>query len=330
MPDTQITSSLANVTLAYFKPLSGPDKGKPPIAVHFNPASLQYTVANASDPNNRDKKKSVQYVSQSTAKLTMDLVFDTTLTGEDVRTTTESMVNLMHPDQNKIPPNVEFGWGAYTFTGVVEQYKETLDFFSADGVPLRSSINLTLSQNEAEFTSKKNQPASVDSDVSPEPVVLPDSSGPSSLANSLGDPRAARAIASVNASASLRFGGGGSIAVGGDVVLSPPAAFSTGVSVSGGIGVGGGLAIGGGIGAGAGLGIGATAGAAFSGLRASAGARATAGAPDVSALLPSATIAAGGNAGFDLGGATRASGGGSLSADVGASADLSARIRFQS
>src|SRR5215831_2183597 len=258
MPDAPITSSLANVALAYFQPKSGPDKDKPPITVHFNPASLQYTVANTQDANKKDSKnKAVQYISQSTAKLTMDLVFDTTLTGEDVRTATEPVANLMKPDDKKIPPDVEFGWGAYTFRGIVEQYKETLDFFSPDGVPLRSSINLTLSQNDFKFAPQgKNPSASVDSDVSPEAVVLPDSSGPASVANSLGDPRAARAIATASASASLRFGAGG-----GDVTLSAPAAFSTGVSG----GIGGGLGISGGIGAGAGLSIGATAGAAFSG-----------------------------------------------------------------
>jgi hypothetical protein len=323
MPDAPITSSLAAVALAYFQPKSGPDKDKPPIRVHFNPASLQYAVTNTQDSNKKDSKnKAVQYISQSTAKLTMDLVFDTTLTGEDVRTTTEPVANLMKPNDKKIPPDVEFGWGAYTFRGIVEQYKETLDFFSPDGVPLRSSINLTLSQNDFKFAPQgKNPSASVDADLSAEPVVLPDSSGPASVANSLGDPRAARAIATASASASLRFGGGGALAVGGDVTLSAPAAFSAGGGLSGGIGISGG------IGGGAGLSIGATAGAAFGGLRAGAGA--TVGVADASALLPSATIAAGGNAGFALGGAARASAGGSLSADVGAQGDLSARIRFQ-
>src|SRR5215472_1636360 len=100
MPGSPITSSLANVTLAYFMPKSGASKDKK-IPVHFNPASLQYTVANTPDPNQKkDKKgKAVQYVSQSTAKLTMDLVFDTTLTGEDVRTITDTVAQLMQPDK---------------------------------------------------------------------------------------------------------------------------------------------------------------------------------------------------------------------------------------
>ena len=118
------------------------------MSVHFNPASLQYTVSNTlKDEGSGAKKK--QFVSQTTAKLTMDLVFDTTATGEDVRETTDKMAKLLKPhgpSGKQVPPLVEFGWGVYRFTGMVEQYKETLDFFAASGVPLRASVNLTLSQ----------------------------------------------------------------------------------------------------------------------------------------------------------------------------------------
>ena len=319
------TPSPETVTLAHFKPLAGPDKDQS-VAVHFNPASLQYSVANTQDPKKKNGN-GVQFVSQSSAKLTMDLVFDTTLTGADVRESTDKMAKLLRPYQDgggKVPPSVEFGWGTYTFTGIVEQFKETLDFFSAGGVPLRSSVNITLSSNTVVFDSAKNPKASVDGQGGPEPVVLPDSAGPSSVANSLGDPRAARAIASASGAASLRFGAGASLAVAGSVSLSPPAAFSAGgglgLSATAGIDVGGG--------AGAGLSLAATAGAAFAGLRAGASAAARSGVTNTHALLPVANVTSGGSAGFDLGGAARAKAGGSLSADVGASADLSARIGF--
>src|SRR4029453_4792727 len=169
------------------------------VNVHFNPASLQYTVSNTlKDQGSGAKKK--QYVSQTTAKLTMDLVFDTTATGEDVRETTDKMATLLKPhgpSGKQVPPLVEFGWGVYRFTGMVEQYKETLDFFAASGVPLRASVNLTLSSQDVVFESNTNKPAKVDEDLTPEPVSVPTSPGPSGgpagLANSLGDPHAARA-----------------------------------------------------------------------------------------------------------------------------------------
>jgi hypothetical protein len=301
------------VEKAKFTPLAGRYEGRS-IEVHFNPASLQYTVANTQGQNKNSQ--GVQFVSQSTAKLTMDLVFDTTLTGVDVRGITDKTAQLLRPYQNeggKVPPQVEFRWGVYTFKGIVDQYKETLDFFSAGGVPLRSSVNLTLSKIAKVFASStKNPNASVDDEVVPEPVVVsdrpspaPGGASPSSVANAMGDPRAARAIASLSAPESLRFGGGSAaLVVAGSVSLSPSAAFA----------------------AGTGLRITATAGAAFAGLRAGASATASRGVTNTQALLPSPRVASGG--GFALGGAANAGAGGSLSADVGASADLSARIGF--
>ena len=154
-----------SVALAQFKTVKASEAIE--VSVHFNPASLQYTVSNTlKDEGSGAKKK--QYVSQTTAKLTMDLVFDTTSTGEDVRETTDKMAKLLKahgPSGKQVPPLVEFGWGVYRFTGMVEQYKETLDYFGASGVPLRSSINLTLSSQDVVFDSAKNPSATVDGDL---------------------------------------------------------------------------------------------------------------------------------------------------------------------
>ena len=346
------------------------------VTVHFNPASLQYTVSNTlKDQGSGSKKK--QYVSQTTAKLTMDLVFDTTDSGEDVRATTDKMAKLLKPhgpSGKQVPPLVEFGWGVYRFTGMVEQYKETLDFFGAGGIPLRSGVNLTMSQQEdVVFDSNRNPNATVDADLELEPVTVPTSTGPSGgpagVANSLGDPRAARAIASANDAASLRFSGGGQLAVGvgGGVSLSAAAAFSAGAStgfgagisagagfgISGGAGIGisggaglsagagagasagasAGFGIGGGVGAGAGAGVGvslgggASASADFSGLR--AGISTEVSMPDPGAALTlTADAGSGGSVQFGLGGRAQSSGSASLSADVGANAELTARLGF--
>jgi hypothetical protein len=299
------------------------------VSVHFNPASLQYTVSNTlKDQGSGSKKK--QYVSQTTAKLTMDLVFDTTATGVDVRETTDKMAKLLKPhgpSGKQVPPLVEFGWGVYRFTGMVEQYKETLDFFAASGVPLRSSVNLTLSSQDVIFESNKNPNASVDGNLAPEPVSVPTSpgpaGGPAGLANSLGDPRAARAIAAANGSASLRFSAGAELAVGvgAGVSLSAAAAFSTGASAGFGLGISGGAGLGISGGVGAGL------SADFSGLRASASTEVSMPDPGT-ALTLTADAGAGGGTQFGLGGRAQATGSASLSADVGGNAELTARLGF--
>lgn len=313
------------IAVAEFKTLSPAPETV--VKVHFNPASLQYTVSNTLGPAGQGAG-SRQYVSATVAKLTMDLVFDTTAGnlsgevkgGEDVRSTTDKMAQMLKPfggENEKTPPRVEFSWGAYRFVGTVEQYKETLDLFSHDGVPLRAGINLTLSSDAPNFESA-SAPASAADRANPSAMEVPGGAGPSGVAAAGGDPRAARAVASANASASLRFGGSASLLVDANVSLGAPAAFASG-SLSVGVGAGAGI--------GGGLGIGATAGAAFAGLRTGASAGASASLPNAQALLPSAQVSAGAS-GFAPGGMARGSGAGSLGTDVGAAADLQARIAF--
>ena len=164
------TPAPAGVWLAAFKTTDGQPAVNFP--VHFNPASLQYTVSNKEQGQGAKKK---QHVSETSAQLSMDLVFDTTDTSRDVRVDTGELVKLLSPDAKakKAPRMVEFSWGTYSFTGVIEQYKETLDFFSADGVPLRASVSLTLSSKELTFADPDRAGASVDGDVTPDTVDVP-------------------------------------------------------------------------------------------------------------------------------------------------------------
>jgi len=387
VPDTPVTPKLE---LARFLSLDGSPKVD--VKVHFNPASLQYTIQNTLKEEGQGAKKK-QHVSQTSAKLTMDLVFDTTDTGADVRTVTDQIAKLLEPvGKSKAPRRVEFGWGAYSFRGLVEQYKETLDFFSPGGVPLRSGINLTLASQEVTFESKHNPPASVDSELTPETVVVPAPAGggaapsPASIANELGAPRAARAIGAANGAASLRFGASAGASIGGGIGVSagagigvsagggfsagasagasasasfgagaalsvsgggtllPAAAFSAGASAGAGAGAGigigagasagasisGGVGFGAGAGAGIGINAGAVAGGAFGALR--AGTSASVSIPDPRPLIETSRSASlGAGVQFGPGGrALSAASGASLSADVGADVDLSARLKFTS
>ncbi len=364
------TPAVERPELARFRTLSGPTAQRVDVAVHFNPESLQYTVQNTIKEEGKGQKKK-QHVSQTTAKLSMQLVFDTTQTGADVRTDTDKMARLLQPfggsgSNDKTPPLVEFRWGTYRFNGIVEQYKETIDFFSAGGVPLRALIDITLGSQDVVFQSSHNPNAKVDgTSLTPATVHAQPAedqtrgpAGASALANALGDPRAARAIASLNGSGSLRFGAGVALAVGGSVSLQAAAAFSVGVSASAGIGIGTGAGIGGGAGVGigidsgasAGAGISASTGASFgaggsSGVMASTSADVSASGGAFAALRTPATSLSSVQSGVSLfapqpnvdtrttarfaaGGRAQIAGGASLSANVGAEADLTTRISF--
>lgn len=340
---------MSDITRATFTPVTGQGQ---PFTVHFNPASLQYTVTNTLKEEGSGNTKK-QSVTQSTGKLTMDLVFDTTHTGMDVREDTEKIAKLMEPvggaptgGAKRAPAVVEFRWGKYAFKGMVESYKETIDFFAPNGVPLRATVNLTLSRQDKVFargdhTAKFDMPQE-----KPEPVEVPTTggSGPArqrnlggggsyatQVAAGAGDASAGRAIAAANGEESMRFSTGAPLTVDGGVNLGPPVAFASGgagvgLGISGGLGVSGGAGLT--FGASASAGVSASAGA-FAGLRAAPPARARL---DVERLVrrsDTASLGVDDSASFSLGGQPRIQGSASLSADVGASASLRSRIQFR-
>src|SRR5258705_5142048 len=102
-------SDEAQIGRALFRPVKG---SGPEVPVHFNPVSLQLAITNTLEEKGQDKK---QFVTKSVAKLSMDLIFDTTGDGQDVRIHTEKVAKFMEPDENKIPQIVQFEWGAYKF-----------------------------------------------------------------------------------------------------------------------------------------------------------------------------------------------------------------------
>lgn len=347
------------------------------LIVQFNPVSLQYTVTNTVKDDGRGKDKKQAVVTQVTGKLSMDLIFDNTDDGQSVQLTTSQLALYMgSPEKKKgkqqTPPILLFEWGSYKFQGVMESYKETLDFFSAEGVPLRASVNISLVEQTLIFSSGSS---GTQGNLTPDAVDVPTGGGgngagrnPHSAATQGGNPSAARAIAALNGEASLRFSTGSSLTVSGSVQLGPPVAFATGsagisAGAGAGIGIGAGASAGGGGAAGIGIGGAAGAGIGVSGVggigigasasagigisgSASAGVAATEGAfaglrvssraPSFSLNTdnfippaPSLPLATGSNASFQVGGQAVVQASAGLTADVGANADLRARIQFK-
>lgn len=138
-----------------------------PITVQFNPETLDITYSN-SLKNDTDKKQPAQVVSEATAKLSMDLIFDTTTSGQgevqggkDVRTETNKIVKLLDPtqissrrkssDETKIPSIVKFEWGTILFEGYIDSLKEKLELFSPLGIPLRATVSISMTQQKRSF-----------------------------------------------------------------------------------------------------------------------------------------------------------------------------------
>lgn len=290
-----------------------------PIPVHFNPVSLQYGISNTlAKKGSGDKTK--QVVSSSTATLTLELSFDSTDTGRDVREATGPIARLMRAEKDNTPPVVLFSWGSFQFQGMLTSYKETLDFFSPEGVPLRASVSLGMDAQDRIF----DEPgASADSwGVG---AILSVGGNLTQLAGQLGDPRAARGIALANGSASLRLDAGASLEIGAQVSISAAAGFATGASVGFGVGASAGFGASAGVGASAGAGLGVSAGASLGGAASLAPfgelrtPRAASFSLNPQALLPapeSTGLATDAGAGFSLTGAATP-GSASLSAKLG-------------
>ena len=287
-----------------------------PLTVHFNPASLVYTVENSTQQQGSDPKRR-QFAGQFTGKLSMDLQFDTTDTGVDVRQITGQVAMFMQSSAsaNKgsdgganapAPAVLSFEWGAYQFQGFMESFKETIDFFSADGIPLRALVSIGLARQDNVFdTGSANTPP-------PSGSLVPTSSSSSAVSAATlgGDPNAMRALASANGLENPRFTGGAALEVGGGIQLNAAAGFAASASIGVGIGISGGLGVG--LSAGAGVGISVGAGAGFS-----AGASVGAGFGLGVGASAGAGIAAGGSLGVSVstgagGQVTLAAGGGAL------------------
>jgi hypothetical protein len=231
----------------------------------------------------------------------------------------------------------------------MDSFKETIDFFSADGIALRALVSIALSQQDLVFDDSNNTspPASSGSKV-------PSSSSDSalSLATRGGDPSAARQLGADNGLDSLRFTGGATLQVNAGVQLNPPTPFVTppsasagmglslGISVGAGAGVqaGAGIQVGGGIqlgpqfGGSASAGVAATAGA-FAGLLSGRAKVSTTGNLNPMQMLPSTVstnVATFGGATYSLGGAAQSQGSAGLSTDVGAQFNFSDRLTFSS
>jgi len=247
-----------------YRAANGSDQKVP---VDFNPSSLEYSITVNTQS---EGGKTQQAASRASAKLNLELIFDSTDTGEDVRNKTNKVERMLGAPEESgtakgpapAPPMVTFEWGAFQFQGVVDSFKQTMDFFSVEGVPLRAAVSLSMSQPEYKFDQRGGDAGA---NVSGS-LVLPDGDA-SSLAAAGGDPGAARGIASANGLESLRASAGFEVSVGAGVSIGAAAGFAAGAGANAGLGadfgfrVGAGAAAGLSLGAGAGLGLGAGAGA---------------------------------------------------------------------
>jgi hypothetical protein len=321
--------------------------GATTLMVDFNPVSLRVALTNqfGQDPPQ-------QHARPTSAKLDVEVIFDTTQTGADVRNATDILRRFatatgqeatqsqqqggtnQQEQANHSLDLVTFTWGTSSCTGVIESLTETLDYWSSDGVPLRATVQVSMKGEASAFFQGQRTAASYKD--SNEAYGLQDfvpaevsdvGAGVTDVAGMGGDTKAGRALAAANGIENMRAPGGASLSAGAGISLSAAAGFSmsggisAGASAGFGIGVSAGASASAGIGASVGIGMsagagfGASAGAGF-GASAGAGFGASAGA----SFGASASAGFGASAGASFGASAGASFGASAGASFGASA----------
>jgi nucleoid-associated protein YgaU len=117
-----------------------------PIPVMFNPPQYQLQKTNQYAEIGIPGLGSslLQFVRGSAQTLTMELFFDTTDVGVDVRLFTGLVLALTDVDSDThAPPRLLFLWGTLIFPCVLESVTQTFDYFNPIGMPLRARLNVT-------------------------------------------------------------------------------------------------------------------------------------------------------------------------------------------
>ncbi|MEH6443775.1 MAG: hypothetical protein V7784_07755 [Oceanospirillaceae bacterium] len=148
-----------------------PDESKY-ILVQFNPESLRISLSNTlkADAKAKPEDNAAQYVDKSESSLSVNLIFDTSVARDitignrsakhaansDVRLLTKAIASkFMQPQTSTdgllAPMVCRFQWGAFAFVGMLSSFNETLDFFSPEGIPLRSNLALVFKENRYQF-----------------------------------------------------------------------------------------------------------------------------------------------------------------------------------
>lgn len=266
-------------------PVDRPERSGEGISVMFNPSTLKVTLANSLKENERSgNSRAAQYVDKSSSSLSVELIFDSSIefdqrnsVRKDVRQYTGEIANefMRQPgegDENAEPKRCMFVWGTFIFVGIMESFDETLDLFSWEGTPLRSTVAIKMTESRFQFESddakraRRNTPRLGRDSASPQEAnqnAGQDSKNwrDTSMYNGVESPRmpssSALAVPSMSASAGLSASMGVSGGVGMSAGISAGAGIGASAGIGGGIGMSGGIAMGGSIGAGAGVTMGA-------------------------------------------------------------------------
>jgi hypothetical protein len=127
------------------------------VTCHFNPKQFELkrtVIWNTSRTLGHDAPE-LSFGGGEAAELSIEFLFDTTDTGQDVRNTYKLLLDLSKVDTTKKdpktqmsePPLCRFEWGKFlSFTAVITKVAQTFTMFKPDGTPVRAKVDVTFKQ----------------------------------------------------------------------------------------------------------------------------------------------------------------------------------------
>ncbi len=133
------------------------DDGGATFYVQFNPKEMKLDESAAWKESKEFQvdKPLVEFDRGKASSLTMELIFDTTDSGDDVRDKWTSklagFVAVTVSDTKNVheatrPPRCTFNWGSFSFPAVIEKVSTSFIMFASNGNPLRAKVSITLKE----------------------------------------------------------------------------------------------------------------------------------------------------------------------------------------
>lgn len=163
-----MSTTVGNLTPAIIKNMSTGEEVK----CMFNPHEYTLTKQNQYKSENVKGLNAPQlkFEQGGAETLKLQLFFDTFATGGkvDVREHTAGLWKMMMITQTKknesnnkgVPPTVEFNWGGLSFEAVITNISQKFTLFDEQGIPLRTTVDVSFQQVTDKFHHDKQNPTS--------------------------------------------------------------------------------------------------------------------------------------------------------------------------
>ncbi len=186
---------------AVIKILAGSKKGNE-IKVLFNPAEYSHEITNKFQETSLPGLANpiLQFVNGETQTLSMDLFFDTWTDKKkgNLPDIVNNFTRLLSIDSSlHAPPPVEFKWGGFSFTAVIDKISQKFTMFDSGGKPVRATLNVSFKQYRPLSVQFEDTPLE-SSDKTKRKVYMADDSLWSIAALEYEEPRYWRVIAKFN------------------------------------------------------------------------------------------------------------------------------------